>query len=269
MAAERVRRRDYRPGGAGEAQGTPPPPLRFEPIQQQRAHEYVAEQIRRHIALRLIKPGESLPSERDLAVTFAVGRPTIQHALRLLEAENLVEARRGRAGGTFVSDLSQDGLSAGELVRHVAARPREIEDLLIYRRIVEPAVARVAAQTRHDADLGPMREALEGMAQATNEPEYMEHDTEFHIAVARATHNRFLSQAIEDIRMQLNDAMVLLPETEAWHRRIAGEHEALIEAIGAGDSNLAEKIMRMHVANSEQSLRAVLKAVLRRGVGDD
>ena len=78
--------------------------LRFERIHQLRAHEYVAEQIRRHIALRLIKPGESLPAERDLAGMFGVGRPTIQHALSLLEAAGLVEARRGRRGGTFISE---------------------------------------------------------------------------------------------------------------------------------------------------------------------
>src|SRR5260370_39200733 len=73
--------------------------VRFERIQQLRAHEYVAEQIRRHISLRLIKPGESLPAERELAVIFGVGRPTIQHALRMLEATGLVEARRGPTRG--------------------------------------------------------------------------------------------------------------------------------------------------------------------------
>ena len=61
------------------------PPVSFDPIQQLRAHEYVAEQIRRHIALRLVGPGEALPSERELAAMFGVGRPTIQHAMRLLE----------------------------------------------------------------------------------------------------------------------------------------------------------------------------------------
>ena len=84
------RRRDN--GGVSRA------PVEFEPIQQLRAHEYVAEQIRRHIALRLIRPGESLPSERELATLFGVGRPTIQQAMGLLEADHLVEARRGRRG---------------------------------------------------------------------------------------------------------------------------------------------------------------------------
>src|SRR6202171_1423640 len=78
---------------ARRANGSTASSLRFERIHQLRAHEYVAEQIRRHIALRLINPGESLPAERELAVMFGVGRPTIQHALRLLEAAGVVAGR--------------------------------------------------------------------------------------------------------------------------------------------------------------------------------
>ena len=81
-----------------EADGT----TRFAPVTPLRAHEYVAEQIRRHITLHIVGPGQSLPTERELVEQFEVGRPTIQMALRLLEAEGLVETRRGRKGGTFV-----------------------------------------------------------------------------------------------------------------------------------------------------------------------
>src|SRR5256885_13158905 len=90
--------------------------VRFERIQQLRAHEYVAEQIRRHISLRLIKPGESLPAERELAVMFGVGRPTIQNALRMLEAGGLVEARRGRSGGAVATPRAQASLAAHGLI---------------------------------------------------------------------------------------------------------------------------------------------------------
>src|SRR5204862_6805920 len=88
----------------------------FAPIQRLRAHEYVAEQIRRHIALRLICPGESLPSERELAAIFGVGRETIQHALRLLAQDGLLVARRGRRGGTFVSAPPEDTAAMEELM---------------------------------------------------------------------------------------------------------------------------------------------------------
>jgi GntR family transcriptional regulator, transcriptional repressor for pyruvate dehydrogenase complex len=238
--------------------------LRFERIQPLRAHEYVAEQIRRHISLRLIQPGEALPAERELAAMFGVGRPTIQSALRLLEATGMVEARRGRAGGTFVSRRDGDSMAADELIVRVMRHRKELEDLLQYRSLIEPAVARVAAAARRNADLVAMRTAIQGMTAAANEPEYMRHDTNFHIAIARATGNDVLVHAIEDLRMTLNDAMTLLPESETWHHRISREHEALLEAIERGDGDRAERLMAQHVANSEQSLRAVLAAIGRR-----
>jgi DNA-binding FadR family transcriptional regulator len=197
---------------------------------------------------------------------FGVGRPTIQHALRLLEAAGLVEARRGRTGGTFITRPDQDSLAADDLILRVMRQRKELEDLLLYRRVIEPAVARVAATARRAADLAAMRRAIRGMSSATSEPDYMRHDTDFHIAVAQATGNGFLTHAIEEIRMRLNDAMTLLPESDTWHRRMEGEHEALLEAIDEGDAETAETIMQEHVANSEQGLRAVLAAIRRRGV---
>jgi GntR family transcriptional regulator, transcriptional repressor for pyruvate dehydrogenase complex len=240
--------------------------VRFEPIRQQRAHEYVAEQIRRHIALRLIKPGEALPAERELAVMFGVGRPTIQHALRLLEATGLVEARRGRHGGTFITTPDQDSLAADDLIVRVMRQRKELEDLLLFRRLVEPAVARVAAGSRGDSDIEAMRRAIQGMEASTTEPDYMRHDTDFHLAIARATGNAFLIRSIEEIRMLLNDAMTLLPESDAWHLRISSEHTALLDAMENQDMDAAESLMQEHVANSEQGLRAVLAAIRRRGV---
>lgn len=259
------RRRPRRGQGADGIATVPISSLRFERIHQLRAHEYVAEQIRRHIALRLIKPGESLPAERELAGMFGVGRPTIQHALRLLEASGLVQSRRGRTGGTFITRPDQRSLAVDGLIVRVIRHRKELEDLLVYRRLLEPAVAGLAAKARRQADLAAMRRAIRGMAAAKTEPDYMRHDTDFHIAVARATGNEFLTRAIEDVRLRLNDAMTLLPESDTWHRRISGEHEALLEAIVKADSDAAENIMHEHVANSEQGLRAVLAAIRRRG----
>ena len=240
------------------------PRVSFDPIQQLRAHEYVAEQIRRHIALRLVAPGESLPSERELAAMFGVGRPTIQHALRLLEADHLVEARRGRRGGTFVTRPSEGSPVMEELIARLLRHREELEELLVYRRAVEPAIARLAARMRAEADLEAMRDTIARMVEALTEPDYMRLDTEFHLAVARATRNRHLTHAIEEIRTQLNDALSLLPESETWHRRISGEHEAIFDAIEAADPDAAGAAAELHVASSDKGVRAVLAAIGRR-----
>jgi GntR family transcriptional repressor for pyruvate dehydrogenase complex len=239
------------------------PSVEFSPIHQPRAHEYVAEQIRRHIALRLIAPGQALPSERELAAVFGVGRPTVQHALRMLEAQRLVEARRGRGGGTFVLEPDEDAQVREELITRLLRRRRELEELLDHRRVLEPAIAKMAARSRRSPDLQRMRRALRGMEAAPTDADFMYFDTEFHLAVASATHNRFLTQAIEQIRTDLNDALSLLPETEAWHRQLSAEHEAIYTAVQARDAQAAEAAADEHVANSNTGVRAALTAVRR------
>jgi GntR family transcriptional repressor for pyruvate dehydrogenase complex len=238
--------------------------VHFPRLQQPKAHEYVAEQIRRHIALRLIAPGESLPSERRLAAMFGVGRPTIQQALKELASDRLVATRRGRRGGTFVSEPTEDPVVLDELVSRTLAHREELEQLLDYRRAVEPLISRLAAALRQRRDLSAMRSALREMSKATEEPEYMRFDTEFHLAVARSTQNRYFADAMESIRLQLNDALSLLPESETWHRRIGGEHEAIFDAINARDARAAEKATVVHVDNSDQSVRATLAAIRRK-----
>jgi DNA-binding FadR family transcriptional regulator len=240
------------------------PPLRFAPIQQLRAHEYVAEQVQRHIALRLIGPGESLPSERELAATFGVGRPTVQHALRLLEADRLVETRRGRNGGTFVAAPTSDSSALDDLMGRVLRQRPELEEVLTYRRVLEPRVAREAARIRRREDLAAMSKAIDAMSRVSSEPDYMRHDTEFHLSIAQATRNRFLICSIEDVRLRLNDAMSLLPESDTWHRRLSGEHEAILGAIRSREAEAAEQAMDLHVAASELSVRALLSAISRR-----
>jgi DNA-binding FadR family transcriptional regulator len=240
------------------------PRVEFAPIQPLRAHEYVAEQIRRHISLRLIRPGESLPSERELASMFGVGRPTIQHALRLLEADHLVEARRGRKGGTFVSAPEQDSDAMEDKIARLLARVKELDELLVFRSALEPQIARLAAGSRRKADVSAMRREIAAMEGATSDADYMRHDTELHLAIARATRNRFLDTAAEDIRMKLNDALSLLPESRAWHSRLDDEHVVLVDAIAAADEDAAEAAMAAHVANSDRGVRAALAAIRRR-----
>jgi GntR family transcriptional repressor for pyruvate dehydrogenase complex len=109
-----------------------------------------------------------------------------------------------------------------------------------------------------------MRDTIAKMVRASAESEYMRLDTEFHLAVARATRNRHLTSAIEEIRMELNDALSLLPESETWHRRISGEHEAIFDAIESRDPDAAGAAAELHVANSDKGVRAVLAAIGRR-----
>lgn len=249
------------PVGGDDAEGA----RRFAPVTPLRAFEYVAEQIQRHIKLHLVVPGQSLPTERELVEQFEVGRPTIQMALRLLEAEGLVETRRGRNGGTFVLGLGDGDDARLELIGRILRRRAEIEDLLVFRHAVEPQIAAVAARRRTEADLARLRTAVEELDRAEGEVARMRFDTELHLALGAATGNRFLAHDAEQIRRGLNDVIALLPESGAWHGRVAVEHHALLDAVVAGDGPVAADVMETHTEHSRQAIRAVLTAIGRRG----
>lgn len=230
----------------------------FHPIQQVRAHEHVAEQIRRQIALRLVGPQGTLPPERVLASMFGVGRATVQRAIGILEGEGLVERRRGRGGGTFVVGPVGLGGSLGAVLDRIRADRARIEEALAFRAAVEPAAAAEAARTRTKEALAGAGEAARAAADAEDDASFMEHDTSFHLAVARATGNRFYAEAVERMRLALSDVFVALPDSVAWRAWSAREHAAILAAVEGRSAAAARAAMEEHVRRTETSARALL-----------
>lgn len=239
----------------------PQPPPAFERIAQLRAHEYVAEQIRRQIGLRLIPTGGSLPSERDLAALFGVGRATVQQAVRLLEAERLVESRRGRHGGTFVIAPSSDDLAMDYLLVRLRREAGRVEEALVFRRHIETLAAELAATARRKPELREIEATAARAESAESDIEFMMHDTQFHLAIARGGRNSFIVESVERLRLVLNDSLTALPESELWHERSRREHAAVRDAIKARDGKAAGAVMAQHLASTERSIRALLAAL--------
>jgi DNA-binding FadR family transcriptional regulator len=224
------------------------------------AAEFVAEQLRRHVALRLVPSGGRLPSERELATIFGVGRATVQEGIGLLQKERLVERRRGRTGGTFVVAPRDSRQSLSRVLKEVSANRRAVEEALDYRLELEPAACARAAGARNDDDLSRLSEALHAAQRAKDDATFMRYDVEFHLAVAGATHNRFFVEGVERVRMLLNPALALLPESDLWHQRSHREHRAVLSALRAGHREQARAAMLRHVAHTDRSVRALLRA---------
>ncbi|MEO8686742.1 MAG: FCD domain-containing protein [Solirubrobacteraceae bacterium] len=233
----------------------------FEPIEQLRAHEYVAEQLRRQIGLHVIPPGGALPAERALSAMFGVGRATVQAAVRLLEAERLVATRRGRHGGTFVVGHADDDVAKDYLLVRLRRDGKRVGQALAFRRDVDALAARLAASERTDDELAQIELANERAVAAETDPEFMAHDTEFHLAIARAAHNEFVYEAVERMRLMLNDAITALPESRMWQRRTAKEHALILTAIANRRPADAAKAMERHAASTEKSVSALLAAL--------
>lgn len=235
--------------------------LRFARLEQPRAHEYIAEQLRREIALGLVQVGGRLPSERDLAQLFGVSRVTIQQAVNLLESEGLLRARRGRGGGTFVTEPPPIPGGGQPMIERIRRDRGVIAEAVECRKAVEPASAAAAAALRTAADLDRLR-SLHAMAQsATDDTEFTSIDSQLHLAIAEAARNRFLLTMVETVRVVLADTILTLPETPLWQSKSLREHETILAAIELSDAVAARKAMEVHIGHTAQSITALLKAL--------
>lgn len=228
-----------------------------------RAHEYVAEQLRRQIMLGLVRPGESFPPERELARILAVSRSTVQQALAALQRDGLVVRRTGRNGGTIVTGSSAD-VAESEATR---ATLRPLLDVasqaLDFRLEIEPVAAGLAARNATAHDLGVIQNEAIAVIDAEDDAVFMEHDSAFHQAIAEASGNRFFADALRQVRAVLDEVLVALPGSPSWHARSYGQHAAVIAAIVVRDEQRAREAMREHVEPTDISARALL-ATMRR-----
>ena len=227
-------------------------------VAQRRAHEYVAEQIRRVVVLRVVAPGSRLPYEQELAGALGVSRATITQALRQLEREGLVEVRRGRGGGVFAQQATTDGADPGVLAE-LRAGAAAIHDAAELRAVVEPAAAGLAAERADDDALARLADHNAEMhAAADDDYRFMRADTSFHLELARATGNPLLAEAVERSRLAMARALEVLPDSPAWHDRSVTQHAELLEALRARDAAGARRAMERHVRDTGRALKLML-----------
>jgi GntR family transcriptional regulator, transcriptional repressor for pyruvate dehydrogenase complex len=237
------------------------PNVTFSRLEQHRAHEYVAEQLRREIGLGLILSGSALPPERLLAKMFGVGRATVQRAIGLLEADGLVERRRGRNGGTFVRGQSRGRVPIGDTLARLRRDRGIILDALEFRLDVEPLAAARAVKARTNADLAAMAQVLAQAAAPISDADAIRLDAQFHRSIAQASQNRFFVESVERIRRVLTDALIALPDSDLWQQRSIREHRAIHAAIQGDSVERARRSMQVHLQHTDKSVRALLEAL--------
>lgn len=236
----------------------------FTAIDPPRAHDFVVEQIRRQIALGILAPGSALPAERELMKIFGIGRVTVQLAIGQLEREHLVETRRGRTGGSFVKGLDSDARALDLRVVELRRDSDRVRDAVEYRRILEPEATACAATKIRRAQLKTMADLVEKTASAADDGEFMRWDTAFHLAIARATTNQFMIEALERIRLEVNPALQLLPDSPMWHDVTVEEHRAILDALREKDAAGARELMAAHIRHTEKGITSLLKSLSRR-----
>lgn len=210
-----------------------------------------AYRIRRLIAERGLKPGDKLPSERELTRILGVSRTSIRSALKELEATGIAEISAAR--GTYVSHDGSRSIVTS-IQGWFEANRLSIPELIEFRRTLEPAVAAAAAVHRSDSDLQMLAKQIEAMrlSATNNDPMgYSNADNAFHRQIAVASGNRLfliMTDATgETLRLYREAAARLGP---ALLRRSLQDHIAIQEAIVNGNSDRARDAMLRHIVDT-------------------
>jgi len=202
------------------------------------------------------KPGDLIPSEKELAVRFQVGRSTIREAVKSLAVLGVLEARAGE--GSFVRAPTSELLS-GAFRWGVLLSERNLDDFVDVRVLIEVECARRAAERQTRALVEQLSASVEEMAaHQTDHDAFRECDTRFHLAIAEAARNPIfetIGSTIQSIVRIWYPKTYFIPETKG---RTVAEHRAIVHAIGAGNAEQAALAMRAHLAAAAERLRRVL-----------
>ncbi|POX54038.1 GntR family transcriptional regulator [Streptomyces sp. Ru71] len=240
-------------GGAVDAADRLAPLLR--PVRAGNGFEEALEQILQVVRLGLVPAGGRLPAERELAERLGISRVTLREVLKVLQDQGLVEARRGRYGGTFVLPRP-DGGGEDELRRRVAGV--DIEDVLRFREVLEVGAAGLCAG--HGLTREQARRLREALAATRDAPlaDYRRRDTLLHLTLAELSGSASLTAQYAAVRATVNDLLDCIPLLVRNLEHSQRQHTALVEAVLEGDADGAREMMREHCAGTAALLRGFL-----------
>lgn len=227
---------------------------------KQRAFHAVVEALRGEILAGQRTPGERLPAEQTLVAQFGVSRSVVREALRVLEAQGLVEVRHGYQGGAFVATEGLGPLLAA-LQHSLQLGELGVRELYEARLVLEPVMARLAALRADSAVVESLREKnaeIERLVAADEDP--FAANMEFHALVARAAGNRALSLPLEALFGLWETVHGRYPPLKPVTRQSVAAHAQLIDAIAAGDTEGAWQAMVEHLQTLEARFRELERA---------
>ena len=230
----------------------------FSRIAHSRTADDVIGQVEMLILEGVVRPGDRLPGERELARQFDVSRPIVRDALKDLETRGLVTTRAG--GGTHVADVIGE-VFAQPVMDLIAQNRKAAADYLEYRREVEGVAAEFAARRATEDDLALLSGIMKRMEDANARGDFGEEvaiDVEFHNAVGECAHNIVLLHTLRSCYRLLADGVflsrTLIYRTPASQEVLLGQHRAIYDAIAAGDPAAARQAARDHIDYVERAM---------------
>jgi len=232
----------------------------FSPIKTRRISEEIGARIREQIAAGELRPGDQLPTERELAEMFAVSRMAVREGMRNLEVAGLIALRKGRHGGAFVSEGSPKLVT--QSIRDMLDLGRaSLQMLMEARRHIMAIVLRLACERATVEDLAALErntDETEALTQAGRFDERTYTAIEFNRLLAEATRNQILCAIVEALSEVLRHFVASAGVRP--HDPVVAMRRALILQIRARDADAAVAVMTTYLAGLETYLQAHAEA---------
>jgi GntR family transcriptional repressor for pyruvate dehydrogenase complex len=230
----------------------------LKPVEVPKASDVLARELRERILSGELVEGTALPAERELVKQTQMSRATVREALRILEVQNLVRVRAGRAGGAFVQRPTSKSM-ASSVTLLIRGSKIKLADLMETREALEPFCAELAARKRTDDDLAVLDRANKDIANPDADlAAFLQANLDWHVGVAAASHNElligFMIALSHAIYTGTDNAAFVDDDVRAVTARA---HRSITNAIRSGDADAASRRMRRHVHSYAQAALAV------------
>lgn len=218
-------------------------PGALRPVTRPRLYKQLVERLLAFVSQEQVKPGEQLPTERELAKRLGVSRASVAQAVVALEVQGILGVRQG--DGIYLLRQADPQESVEELIK----RRQRLPDIIEARDALEVKIAALAAQRRTEEDMAAIDAALATMEGEITRGEHgYEGDQSFHAAVTEAAHNPVLSGLMKLLAGPIEESRRESLAQPGRPRRSLASHGRIAEAIRAGDPARAARAARGHVA---------------------
>jgi DNA-binding FadR family transcriptional regulator len=227
------------------------------PIQRRKLFQEVLDRLIERIRSGEFRPGEQLPSERELMTSYGVGRPAVREALQALERSGIVSISHGERARVVMP-------TAGSLIEQIASsaqhllsvEPGSLEHLKDARLFLETGLASRAAARATPEAVAELRQRLEEHVAARHRlDEFLPRDMAFHRQIAAMTGNPIFPAIIEAMFGWLSAYYVDLVRLPGTEELTIAEHRRIFEAIASGDEAAAAAAMHDHIARANELYR--------------
>ncbi|WP_300018047.1 FadR/GntR family transcriptional regulator [uncultured Roseobacter sp.] len=236
----------------------------FRPVQSEKLSSAVVRQIEELILRGILRPGERLPAERELAERLHVSRPSLRDAIGTLQDQGLLTARAG--AGVYVADVLGSAF-APALVQLFARHDEAVFDYLSFRRDMEGLAAERAARLASDTDLRVVQAVFDKMetAHAKRNPEDEARlDAQFHMAIIEASHNVVMLHMMRSMYELLREGVFynrqIMFKQRATRGMLLDQHRAINQALQVRDPEGARSAVEAHLDYVEVCLQDQIRA---------